>query len=213
MWQNVSVNHFAYIQYIFFICDFSVYQFINVTTAATGFGLSVASDTLISQVSEPHFEHLSFVTLPVFEPSVFTFDFLFCIAQTYGNKNMKRVGVILQRSIIILLLFCLPCWAVLINSYQLLILLHQEEEVARYIKKNPASLFMCQITGTFVLTMVFSFQNRSALFVSVSTSRSSKCTQQRRLIHAIVSTLVGEGGQETGNIRENERQLNILSEV
>ncbi|GAA6065111.1 multidrug and toxin extrusion protein 1, partial [Tachysurus ichikawai] len=72
---------------------------INVTTAATGCGLALTCDTLVSQ--------------------------------TFGGKNMKRVGEIMQRSILILLLFCLPCWAVLINSESLLLLLQQEAEVAR----------------------------------------------------------------------------------
>lgn len=69
---------------------------------------------------------------------------LICVLQTFGGKNMKRVGVILQRSILILLLFCLPCWGFLINSHNLLLILHQEEEVARYIHSFINTLYhMC----------------------------------------------------------------------
>uniref|UniRef100_A0A8C1C175 Multidrug and toxin extrusion protein n=2 Tax=Cyprinus carpio TaxID=7962 RepID=A0A8C1C175_CYPCA len=75
---------------------------INITTAATGGGLALAADTLISQ--------------------------------TFGGKNLHRVGIILQRSVLILLLFCLPCWALLINTQPLLLLLGQDPEVASFIR-------------------------------------------------------------------------------
>ncbi|OXB54499.1 hypothetical protein ASZ78_002882 [Callipepla squamata] len=53
------------------------------------------------------------------------------ISQTYGSRNLLRVGVILQRAILILLLCCFPCCALLINIEQLLLLIRQDPEVSR----------------------------------------------------------------------------------
>uniref|UniRef100_A0A7M4F2M3 Solute carrier family 47 member 2 n=1 Tax=Crocodylus porosus TaxID=8502 RepID=A0A7M4F2M3_CROPO len=50
---------------------------------------------------------------------------------TYGGKNMKQVGVILQRGTLIVLLCCFPCWAVFINTEQILLLVRQDPEVSR----------------------------------------------------------------------------------
>ena len=56
-----------------------------------------------------------------------------CFIQTYGSGNLKRVGVFLQRGILILLLACFPCWAVLINTEPILLAVRQSPEVARSV--------------------------------------------------------------------------------
>uniref|UniRef100_A0A8C0JD78 Multidrug and toxin extrusion protein n=1 Tax=Chelonoidis abingdonii TaxID=106734 RepID=A0A8C0JD78_CHEAB len=53
------------------------------------------------------------------------------LPQTYGGKNMKRVGTILQRGTLILLLCCFPCWALFVNTEQILLLFRQDPEVSR----------------------------------------------------------------------------------
>ncbi|XP_012871799.1 PREDICTED: multidrug and toxin extrusion protein 2-like [Dipodomys ordii] len=53
------------------------------------------------------------------------------MSQSFGGRNLKRVGIILQRGILILLLCCFPCWAIFINTERLLLLLQQDPEVAR----------------------------------------------------------------------------------
>ncbi|KFP78270.1 Multidrug and toxin extrusion protein 1, partial [Acanthisitta chloris] len=57
------------------------------------------------------------------------------ISQTYGSKNLLRVGVILQRATLIILLCCFPCCAVLINIEQLMLLIRQDPEVSRLTQR------------------------------------------------------------------------------
>ncbi|XP_060703743.1 multidrug and toxin extrusion protein 1-like [Hemiscyllium ocellatum] len=70
------------------------------------------------------------------------------ISQTYGSKNLKRIGVILQRGILILLIACFPCWAILINIEHILLAFKQSPAVAKltqlyvktYIPALPAAI-------------------------------------------------------------------------
>uniref|UniRef100_A0A3B4YE52 Multidrug and toxin extrusion protein n=1 Tax=Seriola lalandi dorsalis TaxID=1841481 RepID=A0A3B4YE52_SERLL len=115
---------------------------INLTTTATGYGLAVACDTLISQ--------------------------------TFGSKNMKRVGVILQRSSLILLLFCLPCWALLINSQNLQLIMYQDEEVVCqfYCVKYPLCLSLLQAMFLHQLQVAY-LQNQGIILPQMYTAAAA----------------------------------------
>ncbi|KAM6184864.1 multidrug and toxin extrusion protein 2-like [Rhynchocyon petersi] len=53
------------------------------------------------------------------------------MSQSFGSHNKKHVGIILQRGTLILLLSCFPCWALFLNTEQLLLLLRQDPAVSR----------------------------------------------------------------------------------
>ncbi|XP_019347451.1 multidrug and toxin extrusion protein 2 isoform X2 [Alligator mississippiensis] len=77
------------------------------------------------------------------------------MSQTYGSKNLKQVGTILQRGILILLLCCFPCWAVFINTEKILLLFKQDPDVSRltqvyvmiFIPALPAIILPQVVTG------------------------------------------------------------------
>uniref|UniRef100_A0A8K9V8N4 Multidrug and toxin extrusion protein n=1 Tax=Oncorhynchus mykiss TaxID=8022 RepID=A0A8K9V8N4_ONCMY len=76
---------------------------------------------------------------------------------TFGSSNLHRVGVILQRAVLILLLLCLPCWGLLINAQNILLAMNQEQEVARiaqlyvmlYLPAVPA-MFLHQLQTAYL---------------------------------------------------------------
>ncbi|XP_075706518.1 multidrug and toxin extrusion protein 2-like [Rhinoderma darwinii] len=91
------------------------------------------------------------------------------ISQTFGSENMKRVGTILQRGILILLLCCFPCWAIFINTEQLLLLFKQHPEVARLTQKYVA-IFSIALPAVFLHQLQAKYlQNQNIMWPQVFT--------------------------------------------
>ncbi|XP_055241927.1 multidrug and toxin extrusion protein 1 isoform X2 [Gorilla gorilla gorilla] len=71
------------------------------------------------------------------------------ISQTYGSQNLKHVGVILQRSALILLLCCFPCWALFLNTQHILLLFRQDPDVSR-LTQTYVTIFIPALPATFL---------------------------------------------------------------
>ncbi|XP_077152253.1 multidrug and toxin extrusion protein 2-like isoform X3 [Ranitomeya variabilis] len=88
---------------------------------------------------------------------------------TYGSKNLKRVGTILQRGILILLLCCFPCWAILINTEQILLLCKQNPHVARLTQKYVL-IFLPALPAVFLQMLQAKYlQNQNIIWPQVFT--------------------------------------------
>ncbi|XP_053563340.1 multidrug and toxin extrusion protein 1-like isoform X2 [Bombina bombina] len=74
------------------------------------------------------------------------------VSQIYGGKNLKLIGVIIQRAILILFLACFPCWALFVNTKSILLLLGQDPKVASLAERcvmvqipSLPVIFYCQL--------------------------------------------------------------------
>ncbi|XP_021550189.1 multidrug and toxin extrusion protein 1 [Neomonachus schauinslandi] len=74
------------------------------------------------------------------------------MSQTYGSQNLKHVGVILQRGILVLLLSCFPCWALFLNTQQMLLLFRQDPAVSR-LTQDYVTVFIPALPATFLYTL------------------------------------------------------------
>lgn len=89
------------------------------------------------------------------------------LSQTYGSKNVKRVGTILQRGILILMLCCFPCWAFFINTEQALLLCKQNPDIARLTQKY-VMIFLPALPAIFLQQLQFRYlQNQGILWPQV----------------------------------------------
>ncbi|XP_056297125.1 multidrug and toxin extrusion protein 1 [Pseudoliparis swirei] len=91
------------------------------------------------------------------------------MSQTFGSNNLLRVGVILQRAILILLLACFPCWAILVNTEGILLAVRQEPEVAR-LSQMYVTIFMPALPATFMYSLQARYlQNQGIIWPQVIT--------------------------------------------
>ncbi|MCJ8740612.1 hypothetical protein PDJAM_G00060890 [Pangasius djambal] len=91
------------------------------------------------------------------------------ISQTFGSNNLKRVGVILQRGILILLLACFPCWAVLINTEPILLAVRQSSRVAS-ISQLYVKIYMPALPAAFMYQLQARYlQNQGIIWPQVIT--------------------------------------------
>ncbi|XP_053310833.1 multidrug and toxin extrusion protein 1-like isoform X2 [Spea bombifrons] len=84
------------------------------------------------------------------------------ISQTYGGKNMKQIGIILQRGILILSLFCFPCSAIFINTEYILLLFRQNPEVAR-LTQAYVMIFIPALPAVFLYLLQTRYLNNQGI--------------------------------------------------
>ncbi|KAG7252287.1 hypothetical protein CRUP_016032, partial [Coryphaenoides rupestris] len=107
------------------------------------------------------------------------------ISQTYGSGNLRRVGVILQRGILILLLACFPCWALIVNTEPLLLAVRQSPEVARlsqfyvqiFMPALPAAfMYQLQGSGSAAANVISQYSLAVSLFIYINCRGLHKAT-------------------------------------
>ncbi|XP_068105937.1 multidrug and toxin extrusion protein 1-like isoform X1 [Hyperolius riggenbachi] len=91
------------------------------------------------------------------------------ISQIYGGRNLKLVGTVLQRGILILLLFCFPCWALFVNTEPILRLFHQDPNVAK-LTQSYVLIFIPALPASFIFQLEAKYlQNQGIIFPQVLT--------------------------------------------
>ncbi|XP_077596277.1 multidrug and toxin extrusion protein 1-like [Stigmatopora nigra] len=113
------------------------------------------------------------------------------ISQTYGSGNLKFVGVILQRGILLLLLSCLPCWAVLLNTQHLLLAVGQSRHVAA-LSQLYVNIFMPALPAAFMYQLQSRYlQNQGIMWPQVISGAA--CNVFNAIINYVFLTVLDLG--------------------
>ncbi|XP_053310834.1 multidrug and toxin extrusion protein 1-like [Spea bombifrons] len=71
------------------------------------------------------------------------------ISQIFGGTNLKLIGIVMQRAILILLLACFPCWALFLNTENILLFFRQDPKVAR-LAEDYVLVFIPALPAAFI---------------------------------------------------------------
>ncbi|XP_059511328.1 multidrug and toxin extrusion protein 1-like isoform X3 [Stegostoma tigrinum] len=132
------------------------------------------------------------------------------ISQTFGSKNLKRIGVILQRGILILLLTCFPCWALFINIEHILLAFKQPPEVAN-LTQLYVKIFIPGLPATFLYELETRYlQNQGIILPQIFTGLVAN------IFNAVVNYILlyvltlGVSGSAAANVASQYCQVILL---
>ncbi|XP_042772191.1 multidrug and toxin extrusion protein 2-like [Panthera leo] len=97
------------------------------------------------------------------------------MSQSFGSPNKKHVGVILQRSTLVMLLCCLPCWALFLNTHNILLLFRQDPAVSR-LTQEYVLIFIPALPAIFLYSLLAKYlQNQGIVWPQVLSGIVGNC--------------------------------------
>ncbi|XP_003996410.2 multidrug and toxin extrusion protein 2 isoform X6 [Felis catus] len=97
------------------------------------------------------------------------------MSQSFGSPNKKHVGVILQRSTLVMLLCCLPCWALFLNTHNILLLFRQDPAVSR-LTQEYVLIFIPALPACFLYSLLAKYlQNQGIVWPQVLSGIVGNC--------------------------------------
>ncbi|XP_047612656.1 multidrug and toxin extrusion protein 2 isoform X1 [Phacochoerus africanus] len=113
------------------------------------------------------------------------------MSQSFGSPNKKHVGVILQRGALVLLLCCLPCWALFLNTQHLLLLFRQDPAVSR-LAQDYVQIFIPALPANFLYCLLAKYlQNQGVVWPQVLSGIVGNCVNG--LANYILVSTLGQG--------------------
>ncbi|XP_018419622.1 PREDICTED: multidrug and toxin extrusion protein 2-like isoform X2 [Nanorana parkeri] len=92
------------------------------------------------------------------------------ISQIFGGTNLKLIGIVMQRGILVLLLACFPCWALFINTENILLLFRQDPAVAR-LAEDYVLVFIPALPAAFLYQLQARYlQNQGIVKIQIIVS-------------------------------------------